>query len=719
LRMARITIDGLEVDVEDGATVLQAADKAGIHIPRLCYHPSLTPTGACRLCIVEVEGMKGVHTSCTLPVTPGMVVHTNTELLKHLRKHTLWLLLTDYPNTRCLLCPKWDECDLQTCEYGVPIEERPSRKWEVREFRAVVSEIGLPEDLPYPEYRPRGLSVIEDEPLILIDRNKCILCERCIKVCRDLRGIGAIGFIYRGRSSFAGAPPEMSLEESGCRFCCSCVEVCPTGALRDKVDFDGRPREEVLIPCKYLCPAQIDVPRYVRLIAEGRFEESLATIREKVPFPKVLGRICTHPCEDGCRRSELNEPIAIRLLKRFVADNASPPKIRNPRPDTGKRVAVIGAGPAGLTAAYYLRMLGHGVDLFDADPEPGGMMRFGIPEYRLPRDVLAEEVREILSTGIALHLNEKVESLDELFSEGFDAIFVATGAHRPVRLGIEGEDLPGVIDGLSFLKRVNRGERVEIGERVGVIGGGNVAIDVSRVAVRLGAKDVSILYRRTRAEMPALEEEVEGALEEGIKIEYLVAPVRILDMGDGLGVELIKMRLGEPDSTGRARPIPIEGSERTIRFDTVIVAIGQRVEVPPGFDLRLTRQGTIEVGDDLETSRRGVFAGGDAVLGPSSVIEAIAHGRIAASSIDKFLGGEGDIEERLVEDRPSMWMGRIEGFASLPRLKPRHLPPEERKHNFEEVEMGFTEEEAVAEATRCLRCDLRFYLSRDLLASSK
>lgn len=714
MRSVKVVIDGIGIEVEEGTTVLQAAEKAGIHIPKLCYHPSLKPVGACRLCVVEVEGMKGVHTSCTLPCSDGMEVHTNTDLIRNFRKDVLWLLLTSYPNNKCLLCPKRSDCDLKECDYDLPIEERCCEKWDRCELRAVVEEIGLPDDLPLPEYRPRGLPILKDEPLILIDMNKCIMCERCINVCQELRGVGAIGFIYRGQSSVAAPPPGMRLEESGCRFCCFCVEVCPTGALRDKVDFDERPREQTIIACKYSCPAGVDVPRYVRLIADGRFEEALAVIREKVPFPKVLGRVCFHPCEDGCRRKELNKPISIRLLKRFVADNAKPIwKDRSVvRAHAGRRVAVIGAGPAGLTAAYYLRKLGHSVHIFDANPEPGGMMRFGIPEYRLPRDVLAEEIKEILSVGMDLHPNTRIESIDQLFLDGFDAIFVAIGTCLPIRLGIEGEDLPGVMDGISFLRKVNFGERVELGERVGIIGGGNTAIDASRVAIRLGARDVFILYRRTRAEMPALDEEVEAALEEGVNIEYLVAPVRIVDSGDGLEIEMIRMRLGEADSTGRARPIPVEGSEFAMKFDTIIAAIGQRAEIPPGFGLRLTRQGLIDVDQDLMASRHGVFAGGDVVLGPSSVIEAIAHGRMAASSIDRFLGGSGDIEEKLTDDDiPNIWAGRMEGFAYLERIEPSRLNPWSRRSGFEEVEKGFTKEEAIAEAKRCLGCDLRFCLS--------
>lgn len=713
-----VTIDGVQIKVPEGTTVLLAARQAGVRIPTLCYHPKLSPTGACRLCIVEVEGMRGVHTSCTLPCSDGMVVHTNTPNVKRLRQHVLWLLLSDYPCSECLLCDERNTCDLKTCKHDIPVEQRCCYKWEACELRFIVDEIGLPDDLPKPVYTHRGFEQIEDEPLILIDRNKCILCERCIKACQEARGIGAIGFIFRGHSSYSGPPPNVRLEDSGCRFCCTCVEVCPSGALLDKVSFDGKPREQVLVPCKYACPAGIDVPRYVRLIAEGKFEDALAVNREKVPFPRVLGRVCMHPCEDACRRQELNEPVSIRLLKRFVADHAKPKwKERSVfKPPKGKRIAIIGAGPAGLTAAYYLRKLGYGVTIFDENEEAGGMMRYGIPHYRLPKEVLADEVNEILSLGIELRMQTKVENIDWLFSQGFDAVFIAIGAQRAVKLGIEGEEHPRVIDGLTFLKRLNMGKDVIVGRSVAVVGGGNVAIDASRVALRLGADSVTILYRRTRDEMPALDEEVEAALEEGVSIEELVAPIRIIGDDDSVAVELIRMRLGAPDESGRPRPIPIEGSEFSLRFDTLIVAIGQAPEIPDGFGVELTRRGLIAVDrETLATSREKVFAGGDIVLGPSSVIEAIAHGRLAASSIDRLLGGDGDIDEKLTDEgfieKRSLWMGRIDGFAYLERIKPKKLDPNARRRSFDEVELGFTGEEAVAEAIRCLQCDMRFQMT--------
>ncbi|MCS7253439.1 MAG: FAD-dependent oxidoreductase [Armatimonadota bacterium] len=713
-----VTIDGVQIKVPEGTTVLLAARQAGLHIPTLCYHPKLSPTGACRMCTVEVEGMKGFHTSCTLPCSDGMVVHTSTPAVKSMRQHVLWLLLSDYPCTECLLCDKRNTCNLRSCEYDIPVEQRCCYKWEACELRFIVDDVGLPEGLPKPKYAHRGFKPAEDEPLILIDRNKCILCERCIKACQEARGIGAIGFIFRGRNSFTGPPPGMSLEDSGCKFCCTCVEVCPSGALLDKVSFDDKPREQVLVPCKYACPAGIDVPRYIRLIAEGKFEEALSVNRERVPFPKVLGRVCMHPCEDACRRQELNKPIAIRLLKRFVADYAKPTwKERSTfKPKKEKRIAVIGAGPAGLTAAYYLRKLGYSITVFDENDEPGGMMRYGIPHYRLPKEVLDEEVNEILSLGIELRTRAKVESIEWLFAQGFSSIFIAIGTQKAIKLGIDGEEHYRVIDGLTLLKRVNMGEQVSLGESVGVIGGGNVAIDASRVALRLGADNVTILYRRTRDEMPALDEEIEAALEEGVRIEPLVAPKRIIGNDDSVNIELIRMRLGAPDETGRPRPIPIEGSEFMLRFDSLIVAIGQAPEIPKGFGVELTRRGLIAVDDKtLATSIEGVFAGGDIVLGPSSVIEAIAHGRLAASSIDKFLGGDGDIDERLTDEgfieKRSLWMGRVDGFAYLNRVKPAMLHPDVRRENFDEVELGFTPEEAIAEAARCLQCDMRFQMT--------
>jgi len=459
-------------------------------------------------------------------------------------------------------------------------------------------------------------------------------------------------------------------------------------------------------PCQNACPARIDVPRYIRLIDEGKLGEAVAVIREKVPFPAVLGCVCLHFCEAKCRRGEIDEPLAIRVLKRFAAEHDTGLWKQNSKvlPSSGKKVAVVGSGPAGLTTAYYLAKLGHKITVFEALPVTGGMMRLGIPEYRLPREVLNREIDEIKAVGVEIRTNSKVESLDELFEQSYSAIFISVGAHQGIDMGIEGEATAGILDGVDFLRDVNLGMKGNIGNKVLVVGGGNTAIDASRTALRLGAKEATIAYRRTRAEMPASAEEISEALKEGVKIVYLVAPVKIINLNGKLKVEFIRMELGGVDESGRRRPIPVKGSEFVGEYDTIIKAIGERPEVPDGYVLSVGRGGGIAVDSDtLATSREGVYAGGDAVTGPASVIEAIAAGRQAAISIDRYLGGRGDIDEQLAPPEEVTPFTIEEGERRRP---PMDMLPLDKRKGFAQVELGFDAAKATEEAKRCLRCDL-------------
>lgn len=468
-------------------------------------------------------------------------------------------------------------------------------------------------------------------------------------------------------------------------------------------------KELVKAPCSHTCPAGVDVPRYIRLIAAGKFDDAYAVIREKIPFPAVCGYVCFHPCESRCRRSQLDEAIAIRDLKRFVADRAAGTAL----PDievaaSGKKVAVVGSGPAGLTAAYYLaRRGGHEVTVFEALPEAGGMMRMGIPRYRLPAAVLDAEIETIKAAGVKIELNSPVESLEALREAGYDAVFLGVGAQAGSRMQVDGEDNPKVLECVSLLRDVSLGKPVKVGEKVAVVGGGNAAIDASRTALRLGASEVTVFYRRTRDEMPAAPEEIAEAMNEGVRVEYLVAPDKIWRHNGHINMELSRMELGDIDASGRRRPVPVDGSRFELAFDTIISAIGQTPQIPEGFGLKTGKGNTLTVDPEtLATAEAGIFAGGDVTRGPASVIEAIADGRRAASTIDRYLGGNGDIDEVMaaVEETPA----RPETEEDEARCRPGmpHLELKRRQGNFQIVELGFSEAAATEEASRCLSCDL-------------
>ena len=469
--------------------------------------------------------------------------------------------------------------------------------------------------------------------------------------------------------------------------------------------------ELVRAPCQHACPAGVNVPEYLALAAEGKLNEAANIIRRRNPFVSVCGRVCDHPCEQRCRRSEIDSPLAIRAIKRYIADNMEDYDRPMARPASQRpEVAIIGSGPAGLSCAYFLAMMQRSSVIFEAQPIPGGMLTLGIPEYRLPKKILQKEIDFILSHGIELRTNSKIEDAGELFKEGFKAVFVATGAQTGKAINIEGIELEGVFDALEFLRNRALGKGLNCqGKRIVVLGGGNVAVDAARSAVRLGAKKVTILYRRTREEMPAYEEEIEEAINEGIELVTLSMPKRITgENGTVAGIEFVRAELGKTDADGRRRPIPIEGSESVIECDIVIPAIGQ---VPSTESLKfagapaLTDRGTVKV--DPVTFGTGVdkiFSGGDCVTGAATVIQAIAAGQKAAVNIDKMLGGAGNLPP---DTGFSFTKPDEEALAEvLERLEEQVIPLSKRKRGFAEVVLGIGREQAAAEAGRCLRCDL-------------
>jgi NADH-quinone oxidoreductase subunit F len=483
----------------------------------------------------------------------------------------------------------------------------------------------------------------------------------------------------------------------------------------------------MISPCQHTCPVGINIPKYVAQIAAGEYLEAINTIRERNPFAAICGRICHHPCEGRCRRGELDDPVAIRALKRFAADwyfdhiNELPepqpfPLIHN------RKVAVVGAGPTGLSCAYYLAQVGYPVTIFEALPVGGGMLSVAIPDFRLPREVIEKEIEYIAKRGVEIRYNTPINvnfTIDDIRNSGFEAVFIAAGAQKSQNIGIPGEleDIEGFYYGLRFLRDVKIGKPVKIGRSVAVIGGGNVALDSSRTALRLGADEVSIFYRRSREEMPVTEVEYDETLAEGVQVNFLVSPTRIASNDWKVtGLQCVRMKLGEPDAGGRRRPIPISGSEFFAPADTVIAAVGQAPDLsflPPGSALERTRWERLAVDENrLATNVSGVFAGGDFVSGPGMIIEAVAAGRRGAIAIDKYLRGDAsrveiyDLKPTVIEEEITRKKEEEETWEPQFRPETPHLALHERKGSFKEIEMSFSEEKARQEAKRCLRCDL-------------
>ena len=516
-----------------------------------------------------------------------------------------------------------------------------------------------------------------------------------------------------------------------CTSCGECAKVCPV-SIADKYNEGLNDRKAAFkqyaqaipgafaiqkldkAPCRMACPAGQNVQGYTQMVKQGKYEQALNIIMEQLPLPGVLGRVCPHSCEDACRRCEVDDPVAIRNLKRLASDQFDPRKVKIAcLPDRDEKVAIIGSGPAGLSTGYHLAKKGIKATIFEAQPEAGGMLRVGIPAHRLPRDILDRDIEVVTNLGVEIKTNRPLGAdltIDDLFDQGYQAVYLAIGAHQGISLGIPGERSQGVRQGVDFLREANLTGQTEIGKKIAIIGGGNVAIDVARSAVRLGADEVTIVYRRTRHEMPAWEEEIQAAEDEGVKLVYLAAPQEIL-VKDGIviGLRCIRMELSDQDSSGRRRPVPVPGSEYEIEIDQLIVAIGQR----PGLSalehiagLEFSQWGTTHVDEiTYATGREGVFAGGDLQTGPWVAIGAIAAGMEAAESIVRYLDGRDMVagREALVRDNPVYHPIPKDALVAA-RAKMPELPLEERQGNFNEVELGYGQADGQAEADRCLNC---------------
>ncbi len=499
------------------------------------------------------------------------------------------------------------------------------------------------------------------------------------------------------------------VDPTKCSRCGDCIAICPVSV------FTTSPP-----PCQIACPLNTDIENCVCLIQQQRFDEALASIRQANPFPGITGRVCTHPCEKECRRGQIDEPMAIRALERFAAEHRKDYEKEQPShlEARGKQVAIVGSGPTGLIAAYDLTKLGHHVTIFEALPVAGGMLYVGIPEYRLPREVIKAELHQIAHLGVEIRLNTVIGKdikLDNLFEQGYGAILLATGAHKSLKLQIPGENqFEGILDAVSFLRRVNLGHKEQVNGKAIVVGGGHAAIDSARTLLRLGSKEVNIIYRRTMQEMPAIKSEVIEAEREGVRIHYLVAPTKVLGKnGKVVGLECIQIGLGSPDASGRRRPVPIAGSAFSIETDLVISAIGQKPDLSflsENDSLNISEQGLImNDTDTLATNKPGVFAAGDNVTGPATVVDALAAGRRAAASINRYLGGTDLKEARKEQDGAGVEEHRKIWWQEIPEGERRQMPAlsiKARSLSFSEVELGLTQSSASEEAGRCLRCAL-------------
>jgi len=563
---------------------------------------------------------------------------------------------------------------------------------------------------------------------LMFNQVECMGCHACEVACKQEHGLGTGPRVVR---VLERAP---LFKTYFCHHCdnAPCALSCPVDAITvdpktkvvlvnedkcngcDAVKGKSGAEKQQTSPCKVECPAHIDVQGYVNLAAKGKFEEALQLIKLTSPFPSICGRVCHHPCESGCNRDQIDEPVGIRSVERFLAD-LDMKEDRRYLPEMKARkkekVAIVGSGPAGLTCAYYLAQEGYKVTIFEKAPVLGGMLTMGIPSYRLPRKIVDAEIQLIRDMGVTMKTGVEVgkdKTVGQLRQDGFNAFFIAVGAQESIRLGIEGEDLEGVYSGLDYLRQLNLEKPVRLGEKVAVIGGGNAAMDAVRSARRLGSEKAFIIYRRSLEEMPSRPEEIRECREEKIPIKILTQPVRFISKNGRVNaIECIKMRLTEPDGSGRRKPEPIPGSEFKMKVDAVITALGQESDwccLTKECACALTEWGTMNVDPlTLQSDDPDIFAGGDAIRGPQSVVEAIADGRQAAISISRYLSGQ---NLRLGRDTTlkAITEPQKEKYDPAARAQMSSLEPQKRVKNFNEVQKGFTKKLSVQEARRCISC---------------
>ena len=732
----QMTIDGKIVEVLPGTTILDAARQADIYIPTLCHHPDLPPArttlsagvvyqggrrlenaapgrepGGCGLCIVDLAGQAQPVPACSTPVRPGMVVTTSSTQIQTARQEKLISILARNRHA-CLTRAHQNGCSHSPYPSNVLENERRYPQFDHCELQAVANFIGIPDNTP--QCVPTAIPIFDQDPLFMRDYNFCIGCIRCVRACQDLRGVNALGYVFDadGRIQLGTLAPD--LKDAGCKFCTACVDVCPTGALTDIRMQTGKNRNGV-VPCKDACPVGMDIPAYLRLVAQDRVTEALAVIREKVPLPGILGRICNHPCEIACRRGDVNEAVSICALARYAADHGQVDRLQSERiaPDTGKQVAVIGAGPAGLTAAFYLRKKGHAVTIYDERKQAGGMMRYGIPAFRLPADVLDNEIQSIWDLGVRHRPNQRLGkdfTLKLLIQKGFDAVFLGLGAQLTRGFPLDDCDHPEVLWAMEFLRDVAMGRRVRLKPTIVVIGGGNLAVDAAMTALRCGAKNVSLACLERDAQMPAAPRELATAVAEGITVLPGLGPHKIQSWkGNIIALDLVKCTR-VVDEEGNFSPRFNKKKKTCLPADQIIMAMGQATDLSflAGGSPIATQNGLLVVDGTLATGMDRVYAGGDVADGGGSVIHAVAAGRKAAASIDLALGGDGDIAESLFKrPAPDPYLGCHEGFARWPRVAIPEIPVEARDRNFSEIATGYLELQVRREARRCLQCDLR------------